>query len=51
MDIYKQLHANDGVVISKRVKRSVDESVNLWTTENNKIIDESDNIITFTAKG
>lgn len=51
MDIYKRLHADDGIGIGKRMKRDTDEHEIFRTKENSKIIDKSDNIITFTAKG
>lgn len=51
MDIYKQFHDDGGEALGKRVKRSVDERGNSLTLENIEIIDDSDSIITFTAKG
>lgn len=49
--IYKQMHAADGVEGAKRMKRNLDEHEKTLTTETTKIIDKSDNIITFTAEG
>lgn len=45
LDIYNKLH------VGTRVKRNIDERENMLAAEVSKIIEESDNIITFTAKG
>lgn len=51
MNIYKQLHHDDGGTLGKRTKRNVEERENSLTSENFEMIGESDNIITFTARG
>lgn len=53
MDIYKQFHSAETNQLNKRSRRSAEESDHLLLTDDMRriIVEESDNIITITAKG